>query len=84
MERTTRGTLVAIGLLLCVAAGCALAAGTADPRPVYAGDKLVRPEGYREWVYLSTGLGMNYGAGMGVPELFGNFLRCRGRTGNSL
>ncbi len=26
------------------------------------GNQLVRPEGYREWIYLSSGLGMNYSA----------------------
>jgi len=30
--------------------------------PQYTSDgKLLRPEGYREWVYVSSGLGMNYG-----------------------
>jgi hypothetical protein len=30
--------------------------------PQYATDgKLVRPENYREWIYVSSGLGMNYG-----------------------
>jgi hypothetical protein len=33
-----------------------------DPKFV-EGNKLVRPEGYREWIYLSSGLGMNYSAG---------------------
>src|SRR5437899_12952138 len=29
--------------------------------PQYNGDnQLLRPEGYREWIYLSSGLGMNY------------------------
>ncbi len=28
-----------------------------------AGDKLVRPEDYREWIYVSSGLGMSYAAG---------------------
>lgn len=30
--------------------------------PRYEGGKLVRPENYREWVFLSSGLGMNYNA----------------------
>jgi hypothetical protein len=41
-------------------------------KPVYAGDKLVRPEGYREWIYLSSGLGMNYSPVAGGPEMFTN------------
>src|SRR5258706_9123723 len=31
--------------------------------PQYTSDGLlVKPENYREWVYLTSGLGMNYGA----------------------
>jgi len=41
-------------------------------RPHYEGGKLVRPEGYREWIYLSSGLGMNYNPSGGGPELFTN------------
>ena len=41
-------------------------------RPLYDGSKLVRPEGYREWIYLSSGLGMNYNRAAGGPELFTN------------
>jgi hypothetical protein len=41
-------------------------------KPVYDGSKLVRPEGYREWVYLSTGLGMNYNPTVGGPDRFTN------------
>ena len=41
-------------------------------KPQYSGDKLVRPEGYREWIYLSSGLGMNYSASAMGPELFTN------------
>jgi Cytochrome P460 len=37
---------------------------TAEPGPGahYAGDKLLLPENYREWVYLSTGFDMSYSA----------------------
>jgi hypothetical protein len=44
----------------------------ASARPIYDGKKLVRPEGYREWVYLSSGLGMNYNPSPGGPEMFTN------------
>ncbi len=40
--------------------------------PLYDGTKLVRPDGYREWVYLSSGLGMNYNPTPRSPELFTN------------
>src|SRR6476660_7176613 len=35
---------------------------TASDEPRYAGDgRLMRPDNYREWVFLSSGLGMTYG-----------------------
>jgi hypothetical protein len=40
--------------------------------PRYAGQNLIRPENYREWVFLSSGLGMNYNAAAGGPEMFTN------------
>jgi hypothetical protein len=45
---------------------------TPNPTPNYVGAKLVRPEGYREWVYLSSGLGMSYKPSLGGPEMFTN------------
>src|SRR5262245_51545325 len=50
------------------------------PRPVegpaYAGDgRLVRPADYREWVYVTSGLGMTYGPAQpeaGRPPRFDN------------
>jgi hypothetical protein len=43
-------------------------------QPTYSSDgKLVRPADYREWVYLSSGLGMTYGpAGTGRNPMFDN------------
>src|SRR6266508_3048639 len=45
--------------------------------PAYSsGGQLVRPADYREWVYLTSGLGMTYGPAAGaardVPPLFDN------------
>src|SRR5713226_474141 len=47
-----------------------------DPKFV-EGNKLVRPEGYREWIYLSSGLGMNYSAGSqpGAPQFTNVFVQ---------
>jgi hypothetical protein len=59
----------AIFLVLSVAV---LAAQQEDPQPTFVGRKLVRPENYREWVFLSSGLGMSYNASAGGPELFTN------------
>ena len=46
-------------------------------RPTYtSAGELVRSEAYREWIYLSSGLGMVYGpaaaAGAGRPPMFTN------------
>jgi hypothetical protein len=43
-----------------------------DARPEYSGAQLIRPTAYREWIYLSSGLGMEYSAAPGGPENFTN------------
>lgn len=58
--------LLALPLALLLRPGAVAAAppaaAPADPR--YAADgRLLRPEGYREWIYLSSGAGMSYGPG---------------------
>jgi hypothetical protein len=43
--------------------------------PRFADDKLLRPDGYRSWVFLGAGLGMTYnpeGAPSGRPQRFTN------------
>jgi len=35
-------------------------------------NQLIRPGDYREWIYLSSGLGMEYGASRGEPGRFTN------------
>ncbi|MGH6840270.1 MAG: cytochrome P460 family protein [Methylocella sp.] len=56
--------------------GCALLAAAPEetsPKPQYdAKDQLVRPEDYRDWVFLSSGYGMNYSPSPGSRELFTN------------
>lgn len=45
----------------------------ADDLPQFTQDNhLLRPENYREWVFLSSGLGMNYSAENGGMEMFTN------------
>jgi hypothetical protein len=54
--------LVALSLgLLGVKERAGADAESRDPKFVQ-GNELTRPEGYREWIYLSSGLGMNYSA----------------------
>ena len=44
-----------------------------NDRPQYAkGGELVRPASYREWVFLSSGFGMNYSPAAGSPDMFTN------------
>lgn len=47
----------------------AVLAMAADPEFNNNGE-LVRPKNYREWIFLSSGIGMSYGTGTGMP--FGN------------
>lgn len=43
------------------------------PRPQYdANGNLLRPTDYREWIFLSSGLGMNYNAAAGGHDMFTN------------
>lgn len=44
-----------------------------QPTPQYtAGNQLLRPENYREWIFLSAGLGMNYSPMAGGHDMFTN------------
>jgi Cytochrome P460 len=60
---------------MSVSAGPADAAAAADEGPQYVnGNDLVRPQDYRQWVFLSSGLGMDYDAGeaAAASPRFGN------------
>ena len=63
-------------ITIVVFLGLTQAATTEDASPAmpqYSADnKLLRPEGYREWIYLSSGLGMNYSPSPGDHEMFTN------------
>ncbi len=69
-----RAILFSAVVLMGAALGRAVAGEkTVDqPRAEFSGDKLLRPEGYREWIYLSSGLGMNYSPAPGSHEMFTN------------
>jgi cytochrome P460 len=64
----------AITTVVCL--GLTQVATTEDASPAMpqfsADNKLLRPEGYREWIYLSSGLGMNYSPTPGSHEMFTN------------
>jgi Cytochrome P460 len=69
-----RAVLVVAVMILCLALGHAVASDDAvgAAKAQFSGDRLVRPEGYREWIYLSSGLGMNYSPMPGSHEMFTN------------
>jgi hypothetical protein len=68
-----RGFLSAVVILCSMLIGNSVGVSGQDmSRPQFTGSNLLRPEGYREWVYLSSGLGMNYNPTAGGPERFTN------------
>jgi len=67
-----RAFLVSVAALASILAAHTMAEDRDTTRPQYEAGRLVRPEGYREWIYLSSGLGMNYNRAAGGPELFTN------------
>jgi hypothetical protein len=63
---------LSLGLALCLAVLHARPQDSNNPMPRYSGQNLIRPENYREWIFLSSGLGMDYNAAVGGPERFTN------------
>lgn len=66
-----------LGLCLTIVA-CLVILPAADPKsdsdkPQYTKDnQLLRPENYRQWIYLSSGLGMNYSPNPSDHQMFTN------------
>jgi Cytochrome P460 len=68
-----RTSLCALGLILAVATLIAASPDEGANRPHYTkAGELQRPDNYREWVFLSSGLGMNYSPGPGSHDMFTN------------
>jgi hypothetical protein len=61
-----------IKALIGVVTAMAMGAGQADAPQFTADNALVRPANYREWVWLSSGLGMSYAAAPGGEPTFDN------------
>lgn len=63
-------------LTLSLAAICCFAllgADSGSEKPQYTGkNELLRPQNYRDWVFLSSGLGMSYSPRAGGHEMFTN------------
>ena len=51
-----------------IAIGVLAAAAAFAQQPVFKGDKLERPQNYREWIFLNSGLGMTYSGEAGPRE----------------
>jgi hypothetical protein len=51
-----RAFLMAAAVIICSAAAL-----PSDGPPYTTDGRLVRPDKYREWIFLSSGLGMTYG-----------------------
>ena len=57
----TKTLLLTLALLSCFAILLAATPDTPGPTPQYdKNNHLLRPENYREWIFLSSGLGMSY------------------------
>jgi hypothetical protein len=67
-----RVMLLSLALAICFVALYARPQDSNNPMPQYSGQNLIRPENYREWIFLSSGLGMDYNASVGGPERFTN------------
>ena len=69
-------TLILVVLFLAVAVLLwqpAQHAAPPDNAPHYTADgKLIKPANYRDWVFLTSGLGMNYSAGPSMHPMFTN------------
>jgi len=68
-----RKALLAVSLTVAISFVFAASPNDESDRPQYnkAGE-LLRPENYREWIFLSAGLGMNYSPGPASHEMFTN------------
>src|SRR5271166_2378949 len=69
--------LIPACLMVVAMAATVIRAASPDPtpgHPQYTGDnRLLRPADYREWIFLSSGLGMSYGA-QADHQMFTNVL----------
>jgi len=66
-------TLVLIATIVMCYTVADSAAQNNEPVPQFTSDhQLLRPANYREWIFLSAGLGMNYNASAGGHQMFTN------------
>lgn len=71
--RRATGLIVVFGAALALAAASLpLRESTATAPQYNSQNGLTRPQNYREWIYLSSGLGMAYSPNPGAPPAFTN------------
>src|SRR5438445_3947085 len=73
-QKMKRSLMSAMTLVMCLGlTPAAMTAEACSTMPQYSADNnLLRPDGYREWVFLSSGLVMNYSPSPGDHEMFTN------------
>ncbi len=72
MRRSIPASLIVFVVALAATIFLAASPDSAPGQPQYTGDnKLLLPADYREWIFLSSGLGMSYSAQAG-HEMFTN------------
>jgi hypothetical protein len=70
MKRLLLSCLTIVG---CLGLWLAAAPEAGPGKPQYTGDhQLLRPQNYREWIYLSSGVGMNYSPVSSDHQMFTN------------
>jgi hypothetical protein len=68
-----KALLSSITIVACFGLLQAAAPDSPADTPQYTADnQLLRPENYRDWTYLSSGLGMSYSASAGDHQMFTN------------
>lgn len=73
MRQTFFVVLLGLAVLLAALSGASESETAAAVGPQFTTDgKLVRPEGYRRWVYVSSGYGMSYSQTPDSMQLFTN------------
>lgn len=60
-------TTLALGCLLMLGIASPMRAERPSDGPRFTGDALIRPANYREWIFLSSGIGMTYNPPVGSP-----------------
>jgi hypothetical protein len=65
--------LIVVAVILIIGASLAASPEESSDKPQYnKSSEVLHPENYREWIFLSAGLGMNYSSAPGSHDMFTN------------